>query len=63
MWYKPITPVVDTSAYINEIHYEVGNRLYIENADWWGARKKRYRAREYSWKFNDCRIPSRKTEN
>ena len=27
------TPVVDTSAYINEIHYKVGNRLYIENAD------------------------------
>jgi hypothetical protein len=27
------TPVVDPSAYINEIHYKVGNRLYIENAD------------------------------
>jgi hypothetical protein len=27
------TPVVDRSAYINEIHYKVGNRLYIENAD------------------------------
>jgi hypothetical protein len=27
------TPVVDTSVYINEIHYKVGNRLYIENAD------------------------------
>jgi hypothetical protein len=27
------TPVVDTSPYINEIHYKVGNRLYIENAD------------------------------
>jgi hypothetical protein len=24
---------VDRSAYINEIHYKVGNRLYIENAD------------------------------
>jgi hypothetical protein len=28
-----LSPVVDTSAYINEIHYKVGNRLYIENAD------------------------------
>ena len=27
------TPVLDTSAYINEIHYKVGNRLYTENAD------------------------------
>ena len=27
------SPVVDTSAYIDEIHYKVGNRLYIENAD------------------------------
>jgi len=27
------TPVVDTSPYINEIHYKVGDRLYIENAD------------------------------
>jgi len=27
------TTVVDTSVYINEIHYKVGNRLYIENAD------------------------------
>jgi hypothetical protein len=27
------SPVVDTTAYINEIHYKVGNRLYIENAD------------------------------
>jgi hypothetical protein len=27
------TPVLDTSAYIHEIHYNVGNRLYIENAD------------------------------
>jgi hypothetical protein len=26
-------PVVDRSTYINEIHYKVGNRLYIENAD------------------------------
>lgn len=26
-------PVVDTSVYINEIHYKIGNRLYIENAD------------------------------
>jgi hypothetical protein len=27
------SPVVDRSAYINEIHYKVGSRLYIENAD------------------------------
>ena len=27
------TPVLDTSAFIDEIHYKVGNRLYIENAD------------------------------
>jgi hypothetical protein len=27
------SPVVDRSAYINEIRYKVGNRLYIENAD------------------------------
>ena len=28
------TPVIDISAYIDEIHYKIGNRLYIENADW-----------------------------
>jgi hypothetical protein len=27
------SPVVDTSAYIDQIRYKVGNRLYIENAD------------------------------
>ena len=27
------TPVADTAQYINEIHYKIGNRLYIENAD------------------------------
>ena len=27
------TPVTDTTAYINEIHYRIGERLYIENAD------------------------------
>ena len=27
------TPVIDTSAYISEIYYKIGNRLYIENAD------------------------------
>jgi hypothetical protein len=27
------TPVVDTSAYISEIYYKIGNRRYIENAD------------------------------
>jgi hypothetical protein len=25
--------VVDTACYIEEIHYKIGNRLYIENAD------------------------------
>lgn len=27
------TPVLDQSHYINEIHYRIGNKLYIENAD------------------------------
>ena len=27
------SPVVDTACYIEEIHYKIGNRLYIENAD------------------------------
>jgi hypothetical protein len=27
------TPVVDTTQHIKEIHYKIGNRLYIENAD------------------------------
>jgi hypothetical protein len=27
------TPVVRTGDYISEIHYKIGNRLYIENAD------------------------------
>ena len=27
------TPVLDQSYYINEIHYRIGNKLYIENAD------------------------------
>lgn len=27
------TPVTDTVRYIDEVHYRVGNRLYIENAD------------------------------
>jgi hypothetical protein len=27
------SPVVDTAYYIDEIHYSVGNRMYIENAD------------------------------
>jgi hypothetical protein len=27
------SPVVDTAYYIEEIHYKIGNRLYIENAD------------------------------
>ncbi len=27
------TPVIDTSNFISEIHYQIGNKLYIENAD------------------------------
>jgi hypothetical protein len=27
------SPVFDTAYYIEEIHYKIGNRLYIENAD------------------------------
>ena len=27
------SPVVDTAYYIDEIHYKIGNRLYVENAD------------------------------
>jgi hypothetical protein len=27
------SPVVDTACYIDEIHYKIGNTLYIENAD------------------------------
>jgi hypothetical protein len=27
------SPVVDTAYYIDEIHYKIGSRLYIENAD------------------------------
>ena len=27
------SPVVDTANYIDEIHYKIGSRLYIENAD------------------------------
>ena len=27
------SPVVDTAYYIYEVHYSVGNRMYIENAD------------------------------
>ena len=27
------SPVMDTANYIDEIHYKIGNRLYIENAD------------------------------
>ena len=27
------SPVVDQAYYIEEIHYRIGNRLYIENAD------------------------------
>jgi hypothetical protein len=27
------SPVVDTAYYIDEIHYKIGNKVYIENAD------------------------------
>jgi hypothetical protein len=27
------SPVVDEAQYIGEIHYRIGNRIYIENAD------------------------------
>ena len=27
------SPVVDTAYYIDEVHYRIGNRIYIENAD------------------------------
>ncbi|MFL6457949.1 MAG: hypothetical protein ACJ71G_13415 [Nitrososphaeraceae archaeon] len=27
------SPVVDQANYIDEIHYTIGNRVYIENAD------------------------------
>jgi hypothetical protein len=27
------SPVVDTTYYIDEVHYRIGNRMYIENAD------------------------------
>jgi hypothetical protein len=27
------TPVIDTSNFISEIHYLIGSKLYIENAD------------------------------
>jgi hypothetical protein len=27
------SPVIDTAYYIEEVHYNIGNRMYIENAD------------------------------
>ena len=27
------SPVVDKAYYIDQIHYAIGNRMYIENAD------------------------------
>jgi hypothetical protein len=27
------SPVLDAAYYIEEIHYRIGNRLYVENAD------------------------------
>jgi hypothetical protein len=28
-----VSPVTDTANYIGEVHYKIGTRLYIENAD------------------------------
>ena len=28
-----VSPVTDTTNYIGEVHYRIGTRLYIENAD------------------------------
>jgi hypothetical protein len=28
-----VSPVTDTANFIGEIHYKIGSRLYIENAD------------------------------
>lgn len=28
------SPVVDTAYYIDEVQYRIGNRMYIENADY-----------------------------
>jgi hypothetical protein len=27
------SPVFDTAQYIEQVHYKIGSRLYIENAD------------------------------
>ena len=27
------SPVVDQAQYIEEIHFRIGNRMYVENAD------------------------------
>jgi hypothetical protein len=27
------SPIIDQAYYIEEIHYRIGNRVYIENAD------------------------------
>ena len=27
------SPVVDQASYVDEIHYRIGNKVYIENAD------------------------------
>jgi hypothetical protein len=28
-----VSPVTDTANFIREVHYKIGTRLYIENAD------------------------------
>jgi hypothetical protein len=28
-----VSPVTDTANFIGEIHYKIGSRLYVENAD------------------------------
>jgi hypothetical protein len=33
IWSKLATPILDEAYYIDEIHYKIENRLYIENAD------------------------------
>jgi hypothetical protein len=33
VWGNLSTPVMDQAYFIGEIHYKIGERLYIENAD------------------------------
>ena len=27
------SPIIDRTQFVSEVHYKIGNRLYIENAD------------------------------